>query len=343
MRADTLRSITHSDRWEQLDTDEGFRESSRIWKSMAFRLKSGPLVRQINRNIVQRTEGEQYDLVWVDKGVYLWRETVEHLRGRASRMVHFTADTAFQGNRSRHFYAAARKYDLLVTTKSFELENYRAIADDREVMFVTQAFDTTVHRPVNSAHEKAPVAVFIGLCEPDRERCVRALLSAGVPVRIGGRGWKKFVGRYAHHPGLHFLGSEVFGERYAREYASATVGLGLLSTRFPELHTTRTFEIPACGTLLATKRTDETEGFFEEDEVVFFENYDELALRLHELLKNPERVDQMAQKGRQRVTAMGCDYQSVLTAVLNRIQIPVSQHPKSNPIDPVTRTAGGWE
>ena len=33
---------------------------------------------------------------------------------------------------------------------------------------------------------------------------------------------------------------------------------GLLAKWVPELHTTRTFEIPACGTALVTERNSET-------------------------------------------------------------------------------------
>ena len=50
----------------------------------------------------------------------------------------------------------------------------------------------------------------------------------------------------------------------AGELGANAVGLGLLSKRFPERHTTRTFEIPACGALLATERTADTTRFFDE-------------------------------------------------------------------------------
>lgn len=321
MRAETLRKLNHAVSWDWIDTDETFRIANRFWKTAAFRLKAGPLVKQINRKVLEQTAGKQYDLIWVDKGVYFWRATLVHLRKCAKRLVHFTPDTAFYANRSRHFMASAKLYDLLVTTKSFEMENYRGIVDSERVMLVTQAYDVDLHRPPGNFTDRKPVAVFIGLCEPDRERCVEALLGANVAVRVGGVGWRNFFRQHAGHSKLHFLGTEVFGEQYAFEYASASVGLGLLSKRFPELHTTRTFEIPACGTMLATERTADTIKFFNEDEVLFYDNYQELAGLLADLLKQPDKIKEIANKGYRRVLEGGYDYASILSGVLQRLAV----------------------
>jgi len=321
MRADNLQELLPDACWDHMDTDSGFRKSSRLFKTIAFRFRSGPLVSQINRELQAHTECQTYDLVWVDKGVYLWPETVDQLRSRSDLMVHFTPDTAFCTNRSRHFDATASCYDLLVTTKSFELERYHELVAADRVLLTTQAYDNKLHKPnvTSSACRKA--AVFIGLCEPDRENCMEELLSHDVPVRLGGHGWEKFLQRHAGHPALHFLGKEVFGEDYVNEYASASVGLGLLSKRFPELHTTRTFEIPACGALLATERNPETTRFLEDDEVLFFENYRELAADLKKLLDNPREIEKISEKGHERITAGGYDYASVLSGVLNHLNI----------------------
>lgn len=321
MRADNLRRLTVPAYWSFIDTDEGFRDAARLWRTTAFRFKAGPLVRHINHRVIAQTGQQQFDLIWVDKGVYLWPDTIKHLRKRTGCMVHFTPDNAFYANRSRHFYASAGRYDLLITTKSFELEQYAGIADPQRVYLTTQAYDADLHRPSEPLPRKKAVAVFIGLCEEDREKCIGALLAAGVSVRLGGRGWKKFLSSHASNPALCFLGEEVFGDAYVSGYASAMVGLGLLSKRFPELHTTRTFEIPAIGSLLATERTAETERFFNDNEVLFFNNYVELAGRLVELMKDPARVSLMANKGHQRVISGGYDYASVLSAALRRLKL----------------------
>jgi spore maturation protein CgeB len=84
---------------------------------------------------------------------------------------------------------------------------------------------------------------------------------------------------------------------------------------------TRTFEIPACGTLLATERTADTTRFFAEDEALFFDEYDHLAQRLAALLERPEEIHAIAGRGHQRLLADGRDYASVLSGVLERLSI----------------------
>lgn len=321
MRADTLSELLPGAEWTWVDTDQDFLRAARPLRSLAFRLKAGPVVGAINHRLADAIAGREYDLAWVDKGIYLWPATLAGLRGRGAKLVHFTPDTAFHANRSRHFVRSAGHYDLLVTTKSFELGQYHARVDPSRVLLTTQAYDARLHRAPTAGVSKRAAVCFIGRCEADREVCMRALLAAGVPVRLGGPGWESFMARHSGDPGLTYLGAGVFGTDYVTEYAAAAVGLGLLSKRFPELHTTRTFEIPACGTLLATERTADTSRFFDEDEALFFENYEDLGQRLAALLEQPEEIAASADRGHRRVLADGRDYASVLSGVLERLSI----------------------
>jgi len=257
------------------------------------------------------------DLVWVDKGVFLRRSTLQAIRGQTRRLVHFTPDTAFHANRSKHFESAIGLYDLVVTTKSFEVGEYeRRVGADR-LYLATQGYDATVHYPRTADAERKREAVFVGLAEPDRELCIATLLSAGVRVRLAGHGWRSFLRRWHANPLLAFEGEEVFGADYARVISSSWIGLGLLSKRFPEMHTTRTFEIPACGTVLATERTPETSQFFNAHEALFFDGYAHLAQQLKALFRpeNESLLSEMAAAGRRRVLAEGRDNASIIAAI----------------------------
>jgi hypothetical protein len=143
-------------------------------------------------------------------------------------------------------------------------------------------------------------------------------LEAGVPVRLAGRGWERVVREAAGSPLLSFEGEGLFGDAYAELLSSCWVGLGLLSKRFPELHTTRTFEIPACGAVLATERTVDTERFFAPGEALFVRSYRELVVKVKALFATAtdEELGAMAAAGRARVLADGRDYPSILGAVL---------------------------
>lgn len=319
MRAEALGGLTPGARWTWIDTDAPFLKSSRVWRSAAYRTKRGPAVERINQAVRDAIAEELFDLVWLDKAVFLDERTMNSVRSRTHRMVHFTPDSAFYANRSAHFEASMPLYDLLVTTKSFELENYHVRVPPASVMLTTQGYDPALHFPRNDFQDRKREAVFIGFAEPDRERCIAALLEGGVPVRLGGIGWKRFVRKWKGRGGLRFEGEEIFGDAYAAFYSRAWIGLGLLSKRIPELHTTRTFEIPACGAILATERTADTSTMFTDGEALFFEDYNELAKLASSLLQSDDlsSLERIAIAGTHRVTSDRRDYPGILAGVLS--------------------------
>jgi len=76
-------------------------------------------------------------------------------------------------------------------------------------------------------------------------------------------------------------------------------------------HTTRSFEIPACGALLLSERTNEMKELFEEDkEAVYFSDKEELVQKVQLLLKEPERRNAIAASGHRRCISDGHDVDS---------------------------------
>ena len=317
LRSDALQRALPA-AWVMIDTDVPFRSAARIWRSLAFRFRFGPAVQAMKRYVRQQLPAEKYDLIWVDKGVCLSPATIRCLRACSKCLVYYTPDTSFLHNRSRFFDKTAGLYDLVVTTKSLEAERFQSLIGSQRLLLPTQSYDNALHYPRVPFSQKRPEAVFIGLCEPDREDCVQALLQAEVPVRVGGVGWDFFLQRNQRNPLLTFAGHAVFGEAYARTLSAASVGLGLLTRRFPELHTTRTFEIPACGTVLATERTTETARFFNSGQALFFTDYQQLGRQISELLQNPVELQQIAAAGQDAVVSGGYDNDSMVRQVLQR-------------------------
>jgi spore maturation protein CgeB len=318
MRAEWLGRITPSWEWQWIDTDRPMIESARVWQSLAYRYQSGLAVRRINELVANAIATQSFDLIWIDKAVFLEADTVRLLRKAATRLVHFTPDTAFGRNTSRHFERTIDEFDLLVTTKSFEVDEYARRVSRNKVKLISQGFDPLVHYPRNSDDARDKHVAFVGLAEPDREACVDELLKNGITVKLGGRGWDHLRARWSDNSNLIFVGDGIFGDKYAQVLSQSWVGVGLLSKRFPELHTTRTFEIPACGAILATEATAETTQFFHHDEAVFFSSYADLSQRVAKLFSggNDELV-RLANAGRARVMDDERDYKSLLGSIIS--------------------------
>lgn len=316
MRGEHLQDILKPSSFRVVDMDPPIDATPKLFRSIGWRYYKGPLVRNINRHFEDHIRDDrEYDLVWIDKGVFIDPDLLGSLKRTGNKLVHYTPDTAFLYNRSPLFLKGIRHYDHCITTKSFELDAYRD-AGTKGLLYCTQGYDPDLHKPCHAFPDKKGI-VFIGQYEPWRGRVCGALLEAGFHVTIAGEKWTPFVRRHSGLPNFRYLGRGLFQQEYVQAISGAQVSLGLLSKKFPEKHTTRTFEIPACGTLLATEGNEETHSFFTEEEAVFFREPEELVDRLRPLFSDPAKLEAMTGKGRERVLRDGYDYRSILVR-LNR-------------------------
>ena len=202
---------------------------------------------------------------------------------------------------------ALKAFDALVYCKSYELEDYKALG--KPLIYMPLGYCDEVHRPLPSDNPRWTCAVgFLGGWEPRRERLLHAVAGSGVEVKIWGGYWD-FLSDGRWTPRRYIIlrqlaggdrfrirrddllahayqGREIYADDYARALTGSKIGLGLLRTTWPDQHTTRTFEIPACGSLLLADRTEEHQEFFEEGrEAEFFASSEELLDKVKILLQ----------------------------------------------------------
>lgn len=279
----------------------------RLERSLAARINLGRSVLQFNKMLQSLCRSEKYDAIFVDKGVWVWPETLRELkrRSRADLAVHYTPDSQFLENRSRHFLGCLPLYDACFTTKQFELAEYKKHGA-RVVKLILQGYGERLKRLSASeiSNQFQSEVVFIGHFQKAYATKLSAL-SEHVPLTIWGPNWPKYSKRavWARHC---VRGSGVFGTDYSQALSGAKIGVGLLSKRIPETSTTRTFEIPACGTMLLAERTPEHQALFEEDsEAVFFGDIGELCEKARYYLKNDSARSKIAESGYYRSVSSG--------------------------------------
>lgn len=318
MRALSLQKLLNPEVLEIIDTTIPFYAQNRFYRSLGFRYKVGPLIRAINKYIKDKLIGH-YDAIWVDKAVFIEPSTTSMLKAVSPLLIHFTPDPAFTFHRSSYFFNSIQYYDYLVTTKSYELKYYHKFIDPAKVIYATQGYDKSIHLPTHSFDEKQIGVVFIGHYEKERETLLQALINAEIPVGLAGINWKPFVRKNRQLPFLKYLGNGIYKEEYSQVVSSYMFGLGLLSKWVPELHTTRTFEIPACGTALLTEKNLETASFFKEDEAIFYSSTDELIGNIKYYLNNLEQLKKITSSGNRSVHLNGFDYESILRNILFKL------------------------
>jgi spore maturation protein CgeB len=296
-----------------VNTIEPWKQVSWLQRQVQRRIQRGGVPEVINKAVLDRAKEFRPDIIWAEKQEYLNFETIEKVKKLGIRLIHFTPDPYFylRWKRTRIMDEAIRAYDILVYCKSYERESYEALG--RPLIYMPLGFCDEVHRPLQSGDPRWTCAVgFVGGWEPRRERLLRAVSAANLDLKIWGKYWdflrdgkwtlrrylilrqlagkqrEGFAIRRDQSIGRAWQGDEIYDDDYALALTGSKIGLGFLRNICPDQHTTRTFEIPACGSMLLADRTSEHREFFEEgkeadffeseaeftDKVVFYCNHD---------------------------------------------------------------------
>ena len=307
------------------------------------RLQLGSVVDEINRSVLEAAREFRPDLVWAEKQEFLRVETIEALRKLGAKLVHFTPDPYFALNwkRTQLMDDAMTAFDALVYCKSYEREAYEALG--KPLVYMPLGYCDEVHRPMPSDDPRWGCTVgFLGGWEPRREHLLHGVAAMGVDLKIWGGYWD-FLHDGRWTPRRHIIlrqlagdkhfdfhrddllanahqGPEVYADDYARALTGSKIGLGLLRAVCPDQHTTRTFEIPACRSLLLADRTAEHQEFFlEGKEAEFFGSTEELLDKIRFYGSNESARQRIAETGYNRCIEGKYAYVHRLQAALDQV------------------------
>lgn len=343
MRMRALQRLGHTVRG--VHTGEAWARSSWVRRQLQWRAQRGSIVNTINESVLAAAREFLPQMVWADKQQFLRPETIEALRKTGARLVHFTPDPYFtlSWKRTRLMDQAIGAFDMLVYCKSYERREYEALG--KPSVYMPLGYCDEMHRPLPSDETRWNCAVgFVGGWEPRRERMLHTAIAAGIELKIWGKYWDflrdgKWTPRRhivlrqmtgdANEPvrihrdlalGSAWQGEEIYGDDYTRALSGAKIGLGFLRMSCPDQHTTRTFEIPACNSMLLADRTNEHLEFFEEGkEADFFSSEDELLDKIKFYVANETVRSRVAAAGYRRCITGRYAYMHRMKSALDQI------------------------
>jgi spore maturation protein CgeB len=328
------------------DTERPWAEASWAARQAQRRLSRGPVIDAINRRVRELADEAKPQLIWAEKQEYLRPETLDAVGRGGARSLHFTPDPYFwlSWRRTALMEAAIGRFDVLVYCKTYERADYEAL--DKPLIYMPLGYCDEVHRPLPSDDPRWTCDVgFLGGWEPRREAMLRALGAAVDDLKIRGGYWDFLSdGRWSPRRQLvlarlaggepfriakdarlarAWRGGEVYGDDYARALSGARIGVGFLRRICPDQHTTRSFEIPACGSLLLADRTEDHQAFFEEGrEAEFFGSQDEMIDKARFYAANEPARARIAAAGRARCLSSGYAYIERLAPIMAFLEGP---------------------
>jgi spore maturation protein CgeB len=201
--------------------------------------------------------------------------------------------------------------DCILTTKSYNVSEFAA-AGSSCATYIPNAYDPHVHYPAKpSAEETSRYSCdvgFIGTFRPGRaDYLERIAHQAEYRLRVWGGGWMK-MNRLIYLPRWRWamlracvVDKELFCDDMGKAIQSIKICLGLLNRGNRDLHTSRSFEIPACGGFMLAERTTEHQTYFEEDkEAVYFNSFEEMIDKIRFYLQHEQSRARIAEAGYNR-------------------------------------------
>ncbi|MEY4279634.1 MAG: hypothetical protein RL377_1638, partial [Bacteroidota bacterium] len=168
--------------------------------------------------------------------------------------------------------------------------------------------------------EKIYDICFIGHYELNRQYIIQKLLDSGFSVVLAGINWERFVKKNQTMGNLYYKGSNVIGIDYSKLISQSRLALGLLSKWIPEKHTTRTFEIPACGTALLTESNDEILSVFDSEDIIIYNSEDEILSVVKHALNDLVFLESITISGYNKVIDGDFTYEKILNLLINKIK-----------------------
>lgn len=291
----------------RFDSTDVCRSASRLVNYLGHRVYCTPRIWTANRELRRQAQRERPDVVWIDKGRWIFPGTLRALRAGGARIIHYNTDDLFGTEEYLWLHRLGWKYlDLALTTNRWnvlETTGWRGVPSFRCGM----GYDHRIHFPPSAPLPPGPDLVFIGHYEPHTEDYLAAAADAGIRVEVhGGQWWR--ARRREFRPARLLPNAA-----YNAKIASAGLALCSLSRRNRNESTGRSLEIPAIGGCLVAEDTLEHRWLYRDgEEAVFFRSAPELVDRCRTLLADRAQRDRIARRGHARCRELGLSWRDHL-------------------------------
>lgn len=324
-RMNAMQALGHDITPINTETDEVMLNQKRLVGRIIKKIFGPQDLAKCNSQICDHIMEHKTDVIWLDKALTINHNTLKFVRKQNSKIVivgYSPDDMAGKHNQSIAFLKSLPYYDIYFTTKSYGVKELTKLGCNK-VVLIGNAFDPLTHFPrkVSSVEIQkygGPVG-FIGDYEEARASIIYFLAQNGIKIRVWGPNWERKM--KFKHTNIKIEGIPLLGEEYAKAICSFDINLGFLRKINRDLQTTRTIEIPACGSFMLMERTNEHLTLFEEGiEAEYFSTKEELLAKVNYYLLHIDKRKSIARAGRQRCLVSGYSNLERIKYMLNVVE-----------------------
>lgn len=238
--------------------------------------------------ILKRTNPDVL-LCWRTTWIFDW--ALKYAKSMGTKLVSYNNDDPFSPHYSkgnlhqqrlwRNFLRQIPLYDINLVYRPVNVEEYKNAGGRNVHLWMPYYIPREIDNAPPAFEGKPIDVIFIGHWEKHREETIQYLIDNELVVKIFGTGWQK--------SNLSFKNEikPLYGKDYFGYIKSSKVALAFLSKLNRDEYTRRNFEIPACGTIMISEKTEYLVKIFkQQNNIKFFENKEELLYLINNVLQN---------------------------------------------------------
>lgn len=264
--------------------------------------------RALNDAILAARDASGFEIFLALKGSQVTSRTLQQLRARGTFLVNWFPD--FDFSHAGFDEAAFASYDLVITTKSHQVDYLRTRFPAIEVSQVEHGYCNLLHRPVPGIAPDIDV-IYVGNATQYKIDLISAAAERlpGVSFGIAGARWQDVA-----MPGNVRCFGQQIGDAMSAFIARGRTALGFhMGPHGPfgwsDTVSARSFEIPACKVpMIHIDNPDIRKWFEPAREIICFDEHSpgDLARKIERVLADPASARQLAEAGyRRAVPAYG--------------------------------------
>ena len=273
-----------------------------LFHKLIFRIGLSRILNKINKAVLGIVSGQQYDLIWVFKGMELFPDTLRTLKANTHRLINYNPDNPFifsgKGSGNRNVSKSISIYDLHLTYDAWVKEK---IEKDFNIISHLLPFgfdEEAIADEELNIIEEVDAICFLGNPDKYRASIIQLLLDEQIKVHIYGKDWQKFFNHeyiVIHQP--------VYGKELYKTLRKYRVQLNIMRAHNLNSHNMRSIEIPGAGGIMLAPKTADHLAFFNLGEEIFtYEDTESLVIEAQRILNSDKlAIEQVRKNARAKV------------------------------------------
>lgn len=241
-----------------------------------YRVGLSRVLTEINKILLSKVEKEQFDLIWIFKGMEIFPETLKSLKKRTRKLINYNPDNPFifssKGSGNKNVTQSIPLFDLHLTYNSWVKYKIESEYKIRTEILTFGFYDAAIQNLDLNSEEEVFTVCFLGNPDTYRAAIINSLLEYGIEVHLYGNNWNKYIKN-----NLAVIRNPVYGTEFYKTLRKYRVQLNIMRLHNLNSHNMRSMEIPGVGGVMLAPLTPDHSTFFDVEQQIFV-YYNELDL-----------------------------------------------------------------